>query len=230
MDIRKLPETFNRMARRDPYWAALTHRDNWTDEEFYSSGRALAAKILETASGLRVHRFDAALDFGCGPGRIAQALSERFKAVIGVDISPVMLAKAVTMNRHTHRCSYILNAAPNLERFSSGSFDLVHSAITLQHVAPSLALVYVGEFIRLLRSDGMAIFDIPEKPAPGVLGTILRVAPAWVLRPIRKLDMYGHCESKVREAVESAGGRVLLKEQAPDAGPRWISWRYYCTR
>src|SRR5689334_495304 len=86
-------------ARADPYWAILSDPTRkggkWDLDEFYRSGvdeigfvlRQLEARQLKVARGR-------ALDFGCGAGRLSQALAGEFEHVDGVDISETMVRLA----------------------------------------------------------------------------------------------------------------------------------------
>lgn len=46
-----------------------------------------------------------ALDFGCGVGRLTQALAAHFDEVTGVDISPSMIKLAKKYSRHGDGCN-----------------------------------------------------------------------------------------------------------------------------
>lgn len=110
--------------------------------------------------------YGSALDFGCGVGRLTQALADHFTTVIGVDVSPTMLQLASKLNRHDVRVTYVRNQAPDLSRFLSNSFDFVYSDIVLQHIEPEMSLNYLREFVRLLRPGGVAVFQLPSHLRP----------------------------------------------------------------
>lgn|ERR1017187_3895784 len=229
MKLSKLSEVFDAWASTDPFQAACTERATWNEEEFFAYGARHIESVLHAAEKKRPIPRGAALDFGCGPGRLAQALAAHFSRVVGVDVSCEMIKTSERLNRHAN-CGYVLNQAPDLRRFRSDSFDLVHSCKVLQHIRPKLALTYIAEFLRLLGPGGIAIFQVPERPKPGVSGTILRVTPSALLRPLRRIDMYGLSESAITSAIKSSGGKLLWREPCDDAGPRWTDWRYYAAR
>jgi tRNA/tmRNA/rRNA uracil-C5-methylase (TrmA/RlmC/RlmD family) len=97
--LRQLRDQWDRLGRSDPFWAVLTDPDKrnrkWTADEFFETGTNEVATVLAHARtlGLRI-RFRRALDFGCGVGRITQALANHFERCDGVDISPSMLETA----------------------------------------------------------------------------------------------------------------------------------------
>jgi ubiquinone/menaquinone biosynthesis C-methylase UbiE len=78
-----------------------------------------------------------ALDFGCGVGRLAQALLPRFERVDGVDIAPSMLELAARYNKDPARCVFHLNERADLALFPDRSFTFIYTSLVLQHVATS---------------------------------------------------------------------------------------------
>ena len=83
---------WEQLAEVDPLWAILAAPDarggRWKLDEFFATGEAEIAQVLEVASGLGYpERYEQALDFGCGVGRLTNALARRFGEVIGIDIS-----------------------------------------------------------------------------------------------------------------------------------------------
>ncbi|WP_420485333.1 class I SAM-dependent methyltransferase [Iningainema tapete] len=111
-----------------------------------------------------------ALDFGCGVGRLSQAMVQYFETVHGVDISPSMLKLADKYNQHGSKCKYHLNDQDNLKLFPDNYFDFIYSKITLQHMEPQYSRRYIREFLRILAPQGLLIFQIPSQstlePAP----------------------------------------------------------------
>ena len=60
-------------------------------EEFFRTGEIEAAEVVSDARALGVpRRFGAALDFGCGVGRITQALAHHFDQVEWARSHPAM--------------------------------------------------------------------------------------------------------------------------------------------
>jgi SAM-dependent methyltransferase len=165
-DFDALANTWDVLGERDPLWAILTnpgtHGGQWDVEEFFEHGREQvdgALDLVEEDIGWRLPG-GAALDFGCGVGRLAQALCRRFDRVDGVDIAPSMVRAAEQFNRFGDRCRYHLNARDDLAIFRDGSFDFIYSTYVLQHMHPVFARRYVEEFVRLLSPEGLALFQI----------------------------------------------------------------------
>ena len=99
MDLRELQRHWDTFGRTDPFWAILTdpsRRGNkWDPASFFATGRDEVAAHMAEATRLGVPQARRrALDFGCGAGRLTQALADHFDAVVGVDVAPSMVALA----------------------------------------------------------------------------------------------------------------------------------------
>jgi SAM-dependent methyltransferase len=165
-----LKRHWERLGRRDPLWAALTDPSKrgagWNVEEFFKHGSEEVAAVLSRAERLAVSvSLRRALDFGCGAGRITQALAERFDRCDGVDISAAMLRAARFHNRHPQRCTYHLNTTADLRRFDTGSFTFAYSTLVLQHMEPRFSVRYLDELLRVLEPGGLLVFQLPSHRA-----------------------------------------------------------------
>jgi SAM-dependent methyltransferase len=167
MRLGALRRHWERLARRDPYWAVLTAADKrggrWDIDEFFASGDAEIEAVLQRATerGIDLPR-RRALDFGCGAGRLTQALAARFERSDGVDVSEAMVRLARSHNRHGERCAYHLNTASDLGRFPDATFDFVYTTLVLQHMVPRLSTGYIRELVRVLHPDGVLVFQVPS--------------------------------------------------------------------
>jgi SAM-dependent methyltransferase len=164
-------EFWDRAAHIDPMWAVLSdpakRGRRWRTNEFFATGRREISLLLFQLSQLgHPPGRRAALDFGCGLGRLSQALARTFDRVVGVDISANMVRLAGVLNRFPERVTYVVNDRADLSRFESASFDLVYSDIVLQHVPPDEARIYIAEFVRVARPDGIVVFQLPAEWRP----------------------------------------------------------------
>ncbi len=154
-------------------WAVLTGplatARAWDEDAFFKTGVAEIESVLDRVCRVAATpRFERALDFGCGVGRLTQALGRHFKKADGVDIASAMIARAQALNRLGDRCQYHLNETDDLAAFSDGLFDFVYSTITLQHMEPRYSRRYIEEFFRVVRPGGVVVFQIPDELLPVV--------------------------------------------------------------
>ncbi|WP_338669880.1 class I SAM-dependent methyltransferase [Pseudodesulfovibrio methanolicus] len=170
MYLQELQRNWNTFGREDPLWAVASSPDKvnnaWDVQEFFETGAGHVNHIAAwmKANGLPEGR-TSALDFGCGVGRLTQALCDHFKTCVGVDIAPSMLAKAREFNQFGMHCIYRLNETDDLSLFRDGSFDMVLTAHVLQHIRPHVGVRYIAEFIRVLKPGGLAVFHCPSAKA-----------------------------------------------------------------
>lgn len=239
--LQDLRKRWDRAGKTDPFWAVLSLPDKrgnrWDSDEFFATGVREIAGVMDHVDRLGLEHRGRALDFGCGPGRLTQALTRYFNEVDGVDISPSMIDLANSLNKSPEHCRYHQNSASDLEIFEDSIFDLVYSNITLQHVDPAFQPTYIREFLRVLRSGGLLIFQLPGRRT-GARSRIRRFVPGFAMNRYRDLRygnhpaavMNGIPRDEVVSLVESSGAKVLEVESNDAAGAGWESFRYSCRR
>lgn len=173
MDLIELQRHWDAFGRQDPFWAILSHparrRGQWPVDEFFETGRVEVTELMADAVRLGVPRARRrALDFGCGAGRLTQALTDHFETSLGLDVAPSMIALARAHNRHGDRCTYEVNDRPDLSRWPDASFDLIYTGRVLQHIEPRYSSSYLREFVRVLSPGGYLSFDLPSGPGDAV--------------------------------------------------------------
>src|SRR6185436_18433293 len=119
--------------------------------EFMHTGEREIALLFHELDRLRLKPArGVALDFGCGVGRLTQALARRCDAVIGIDVSPVMLAVAKHLDRYPSKVSYRNTDGAPLRSLVDRPIDLISSNIVLQHMAPASAIACLHDFLEML--------------------------------------------------------------------------------
>ena len=157
-------------AQADPLWAILSDPTRkggrWDLDEFFASGKPDVQLAIDQVAERKIPLNQGrSLDFGCGVGRLTQALADHFERSDGVDIAETMIELANTYNRVGDRCRYHLNQQADLALFDDDSFDFVYSTIVLQHNPPDVAARYIEEFVRILAPGGVAVFDMTAELA-----------------------------------------------------------------
>ena len=236
MTIERLSRDWDELAEEDALRAVLWRDGSWELEEFLATGEREVGAVLAAAEELGYPQArDRALDFGCGVGRLTRALSGHFRECVGVDVSAEMVRRAQSLNADRTGCTFVVNVAPDLRRFESGSFDLALSSKVLQHLPTrELSLAYVSELLRILRPAGIAVFQLwtglplrnrlqPRRRAYALLGSL--GTPARVLTRLG-LSPRGRGiavpDDEVRAVIAQSGCRVVRTEPDGEWGLRYF--------
>jgi ubiquinone/menaquinone biosynthesis C-methylase UbiE len=227
------------LGDEDPLWAVSVadgkRGNRWDVEEFLATGGADVAAARDWLRELGLPtEWERVLDFGCGAGRLSQALAVHADEVVGVDVSAPMLRTAERLDRSSGRCRFVLNEAPDLHVFPSAAFDLVFSELVLQHLPAKLVAEYLAEFVRVLRPGATAVFQCTTRPMWTMKGMLWRFAPHPLIRLGQKLAlgypapmrMTPVSETAVAALVTAAGGSVVATRTAPEPETHWVSTRY----
>jgi ubiquinone/menaquinone biosynthesis C-methylase UbiE len=252
MDLEELAMHWDAFGRLDPFRAILTDNPAWQQDAFFETGvREVGALVRALESDRLARRRERALDFGCGAGRLTRALARHYGEAVGVDIAPSMIELAEQLNKNKEpRCRFVLNERADLRQLEDGSFDLILTLITLQHMRPDYATGYIREFVRLLHPDGVLVMQIPTARIPKAGESRLdrraarwlaQLVPASLRRRRRraknrdrltrrpKMEMYAIPTDEVTACVESAGARVF-RVSSPSMMSRWSSVQYTVVR
>lgn len=167
--IREIRDHWEKQARLDPLWAILSDPAKkgrkWRAADFFETGRREISVLMFRlrVKGIPVARGQA-LDFGCGIGRLSQALAPHFDRVAGVDISETMIKLAGLANQFPEKVRYFRSEDENLALFGDAEFDFIYTNIVLQHIRPEIVRGYWVGFRRILKPGGLLIFQLPSHP------------------------------------------------------------------
>src|SRR6186997_2597704 len=129
--LRSQQRDWDELAEFNAEWAVLswpgTKEAGWDHEAFFTTGQDQVAAILDDGDLGRPLKRERVLDFGCGVGRLAPALSEEFGQYVGVDISKGMIERARRLNSGLSNAEFLINEDAGLGRFQDESFDAVFS-------------------------------------------------------------------------------------------------------
>jgi 2-polyprenyl-3-methyl-5-hydroxy-6-metoxy-1,4-benzoquinol methylase len=193
-------QEWERFAQRNPMWSVLTGNENWDPDEFFNTGDETVRQLRANLGGTPG---PTALDFGCGVGRLTQALATYFGSVLGVDASPTMIEQARTFaaERLLKPEAVEFNLiAPDPFALAGLTYDLWISEITLQHIEEPHQYRYIEQLCRGLRDGGQAVFHVMLRPAKPPTYPQRRAEPL--------MEMHGVDLTVVRRAVERAGCRL----------------------
>ena len=193
---------------------AISMRDDWNrrvqaDYRFWitneiSSGSSGGNFVWEEGekdfsqivAGLDITDFSVALEVGCGVGRMLPAAATRFKTVIGVDVSPMVIAKAQELLGQRKGIRVEANSGFDLSQLATGSIDFAWSFAALPHMPTRVFAAYLCELKRVLSSNGCARLQLflgqQESPAEG-----------------DTLRLRAYQETYLRKAIELSGLEVI---------------------
>ena len=236
--LAQLQQNWDTLGKVDPLWAILSSpekkNNRWQPEEFFRSGQTAIERVLAQARKLQpALPAGRALDFGCGVGRLTQALCGQFAQCDGVDIAPSMIEQARHYNCHGDRCRYHVNSGDDLRLFADGSFDFICSFIVLQHIRPEFSRRYIAEFVRVLALGGVLVFQVPGEQNRLLTGE--RSISAGELaqaaaKPENLIEMHGLARSEVVQLVKKCGGQILAVVSDQLAGKDAESYTYFIAR
>jgi 2-polyprenyl-3-methyl-5-hydroxy-6-metoxy-1,4-benzoquinol methylase len=211
------------LAQQEPYFAVLTDPHflgmQHGDAAFFESGENEVAALLAQIATLlgREVPLGAALDFGCGVGRLTLPLARRAGRVVGCDVAPTMLAHA----RQNAANAGWTNVTFVQELPQHGAFDFVLSLIVFQHIPVQLGSELIRTLLRLLASDGVAALHVTfERPGgwwrrtarnlrarSRLLHRILNVVRREK-RHLPYMQMNEYDERVLQRDIEAAGARI----------------------
>jgi len=241
--LKELQRNWEGLAQADPLWAICTdpkkRNRQWRQEEFFATGRKEIEAVLGYAArvGLCIDKTSPALDFGCGVGRLARAMSEYFHECCGVDISPTMISTAQELNRDRPACYFQLNEDTQLERLQDNYFGFIYTSLVLQHIVEPCSHQYIAELVRVLKPGGVLVFQVPER----LRATSLTKARARLALRSRLQSLLGqkkpctmemHCikEPVIRKLIAQNHARVMDVALTNSCDPSFSGDLQYLTR
>lgn len=208
---------WERLARENAEFYIATWDVDFSDPEamarFFESGRSEAMTILEECAPWLRGRA-AALEIGCGVGRLTIPMAREFREVLAIDIAPTMLERL----RANCAREGITNVVPLLsnERPPAKRVDLVYSRIVLQHIEHEGEVRRYLELVAaILEPDGIAHLHFDTRPA-GIFYRARALVPDRFLRRTWRRGIRRVRRSRARvAALAAAAGLEIVKELRP---------------
>lgn len=155
-----------------------------TDDDYFEHGSALARDILDTVSA-DVRQYGRAIEIGCGTGRIAIPMAERFEQVVAVDIAPSML-RSLDKNLESRGLTNILTKLAD-DSWETDHADFIYSVQVFQHVeSESLIVNYLPRIAAAMNESAVAYLHFDTRPLT-LAYRLRRILPDFILpRPWRR--------------------------------------------
>jgi SAM-dependent methyltransferase len=207
--LERMRADWNRRAEEDANYYVAFGRRNQDDPEFFATAadvvRNLERELARTAGR------NAALEIGCGPGRLMRPLSAIFREVHGVDISDEMVRLACERLRDITNAFPRVNTGADLGGYPDGKFDFVYSYAVFQHI-PSRDVVfqYLREGQRVLKPGGVLrcqLNGLPPHGRPYDTWSGVRISPGEIV-----------------DFARESGFRLLAMEQT-GTQYTWVTFR-----
>lgn len=222
--FRNVEALYEELGEEQALWAVLTYPEYRDDEnvtQFFETGVTEIEKQMKLLKQLKIRvERGACLDFGCGVGRLSNALAPYFNEVTGIDVSSSMIRKAEEIRKYEN-ITYLVNKQDNLAVLQPNSFDFVYSNKTLQHIPYPASKNYIQGFINVLKPDGVAVFLVHncQHTEEGSWQFNLAKWYRETIRPFFKklrgkppVQIHPISSQNVRKFVEQAGGEILHAE------------------
>jgi SAM-dependent methyltransferase len=223
VDVRhQMRADWDRRAREDARYYVAFGRRQQSAEEFF----ATATDVLH-ALRTEFRRFPsppsqlAALEIGCGPGRLLVPLSRDFGSVTGVDVSAEMIDLARANLAACLNARAEVTSGSDLSQFPDESFDFVYSYAVFQHIpSRDVVLNYLREARRVLRPGGLlkcqlnGLPDRPDRPADTWSGVRFRPSE------IRQFCLDHHFQLLLLDGLDTQNMWMSARKR-PDA---WTPW------
>ena len=245
MSSRRSDVEWERFGSEDPYFGVVTDDryhlaslDADARAAFFRSGEDHVDHVMEQIDRhlCSRQRFERALDFGCGVGRLVVPLSKRVGHVTGADVSESMLTEAQS-NCDSFGLDNVslVRTDDELLNLEDGAFDFVHSFIVLQHIEPRRGVGIVRRLVDLMAVDGVAMLHLTyaksyrvkranvmlvervpylENLLSAVRGTGLRRPPQMHMNPYPLNDVFS--------VIQLAGVSEMHVEFSDHAGERGV--------
>ena len=185
----------------EPFFGVLSHdrfrRENLTPEaldEFWRTGVDEAVRLEEVLT-----RFfgpfpkATALDFGCGVGRLTRGMAAFCGEVVGLDVSPGMLAEAVKDAPE--------NTTFVTELRDGQTFDWVNSIIVFQHIPPSRGYRILDDLLQRVNVGGAISLHIT-----------FATTPTDPDAPVGSMSMFSYDLSRIVSMLALRGYRLNLMQ------------------
>jgi len=180
-------------GKQNPYFAVLSHPDYkgaLRDDDlarFYQSGEAHMDRVLRLVAARYPMDWSTGrgIDFGCGVGRLLLPLAARMRTVVGLDVSPDMLAIAQGRAVQQQCPNITLLTTAQWQAAPREGCDFLHSFIVFQHIPCAEGLRLAEVLLDRVRPGGVAALHFTTRrrlgAAKGLVYALKRHVPGALL-------------------------------------------------
>lgn len=161
-------------------------------------------------------------DVGCGPGHVTRFLAELHTDVIGVDLSPAMIAIA------QERAPAVRFRVGSMLRLAEadGAWQGAVSLYSIIHLTPAERLTAFREFARVIRPGGFLLLAFHVDSPDFAVGQVNHITE-WFGHHV-ELDGYFLDPEEIATQVTAAGFSLIARtDRAPTPGVEYPSRRCY---
>lgn len=167
--MKSADKAYDSVGRSEPYYGVISQNrflranlDAAALREFFETGETHVARVLATIRAHLAEDFTPrrALDFGCGVGRTLIPLAREAAYAVGVDVSDAMLAEAKRNCRERNVTNVCFVKSDDCLSLLEGTFDLIHSDIVFQHIAPRRVESLVLSLLAHLEPGGIGVLHL----------------------------------------------------------------------
>jgi len=154
---------WNQRATEDANYYVAFGRRQQDEQEFYATASDVVRDLEHDLK--RFPGREAALEIGCGPGRLMRPIGRHFRQIHGVDVSDEMVRLARERLRDLPHAVLHHGSGADLGMFADNTLDFVYSYAVFQHI-PSRDIVfdYLREARRVLKPGGVMRCQINGLP------------------------------------------------------------------
>lgn len=136
-------------------------------------------------------------------------------------------------------CEFHLHSNDDLTIFDDNTFHFIYSNIVLQHMEPKYAKNYIREFIRILKPNGLLIFQLPSEQVSFKLKLFIKqIIPNTIFKTYLQIrykdkpvmEMYGIKREELVKFLEGNKAIIIDIIEDNNAGENWISFTYFVTK
>lgn len=161
--LARMRSDWNQRADEDANYYVAFGRRQQEEEEFYATASDVVRDLQHDLK--RFQGREAALEIGCGPGRLMRPMGRHFHEIHGVDVSDEMVRLARERLRDLPHAHLHHGTGADLRMFPDDRFDFVYSYAVFQHIpGRDIVFDYLREARRVLKPGGVMRCQINGLP------------------------------------------------------------------